>query len=188
MTRLLTITIAVVFALLLCDTHADGDISERDGIRIMTMDQFFDWFCKNNPVANWASVCNSIRPTTARPGVQATTPAVAPSTTAFIPVSQRDRWCQFRNGTYLSLGYTFMHTECALCQCTQSREIRCTNLQCMPTYCVDNSTPSRKSGQCCPQCVYETKSTPCVINGVSFPHGKFQSIGEVQSLFSLVFF
>lgn len=185
MTRLLTAAIAVVFAVFICGTHANSDLFERDGIRVITWDQFIDWFCKNNPASSWVSVCNSATTTTtpssggSTTGGQYTTPSTAASsTTSFVPTSQRDRWCQFRNGTYLSLGYTFMHTQCTLCQCTQTREIRCTNLQCMPTYCVDGSTPSPKPGQCCPQCAYETKSTPCVINSVSFPHGKFESVGN----------
>ena len=179
MTRLLTAAIAVVCAVLICGAHANADVSERDGIRIMTWNQFIEWFCKSNAAANWVSVCNSATTTTTSSDAQGTTPSTtSASTTSFIPVSQRDRWCQFRNGTYLALDYTFMHTECALCQCTQSREIRCTNLQCMPTHCMDGSTPSPKPGQCCPQCAYETKSTPCVINGVSFPHGKFEFVGN----------
>jgi len=98
--------------------------------------------------------------------------STADSSTSMSPSAlQRAHWCRFTNGTHVPLGYTFMHTECALCQCLLSRDISCTTLQCMPTYCIDGSTPTPRQGQCCAQCEYENTSTACVINGVSFPHG-----------------
>lgn len=93
------------------------------------------------------------------------------STTLSASALQRAHWCRFTNGSYLPLGSTFMYTECSLCQCTQSHAIRCANLQCMTTYCIDNSTPYRRTGQCCTQCAYDTNSNACVVNGVTLPHG-----------------
>jgi len=95
----------------------------------------------------------------------------SPATTGPDSTLERAHWCRFDNGTYVPFGYTFMHTECTLCQCIPSHEIWCTTLQCMPTYCIDDSTPAPREGQCCAQCAYEKASTACVINDVSFPHG-----------------
>ena len=122
---------------------------------------------------------SSTRPTTA-PSTSATdrSTSMSPSTSTddqstSISASalERAHWCRFDNGTYVPYLYMFMHTECALCQCTPSHEIWCTTLQCMPTYCIDGSTPAPRDGQCCAQCTYEKASTACVINDVSFPHG-----------------
>lgn len=85
--------------------------------------------------------------------------------------AQRAQWCRFGNGTFLGLGQTYMHTACSMCQCTTSRAIRCTALQCLPTYCIDDSMPSRKQGHCCAQCAYENNNSSCVYKGLSFPHG-----------------
>ena len=85
---------------------------------------------------------------------------------------ERSHWCRFTNGSYIPLGYTFMHTACAVCQCTQNHAIRCSTLQCMTTYCIDNSTPMRRQDQCCPQCRYENQSSTCAYNGVTYPHGQ----------------
>jgi hypothetical protein len=84
---------------------------------------------------------------------------------------ERAHWCRFNNGSYLSLGYAFMKTVCMMCQCTTSRMIRCQMLECLPTYCIDNSKPIVLSGQCCTQCAYDPPATPCLYNGVSFAHG-----------------
>jgi len=103
---------------------------------------------------------------------ETTTPTESDSSTTPTATSlERAHWCRFNNGSYLTLGQTFMYTECALCQCTQSRIIRCITLQCMPTYCIDNSVPSHRAGQCCSQCAYEGPPTSCVQNGITFPHG-----------------
>lgn len=58
-----------------------------------------------------------------------------------------------------------------MCQCTISRVIRCRVLECLPTYCIDNTMPVRKEGQCCAQCAYEKVSNACVHNNAAFPHG-----------------
>jgi len=99
-------------------------------------------------------------------------PTTTPTTTTQDPTSlERAHWCRFNNGSYVPLGYVFMNSVCSMCQCTQSRSIRCQTLQCMPTYCIDNSMPYRKSGQCCTQCAYEVSKGSCVYNNISFPHG-----------------
>jgi len=41
----------------------------------------------------------------------------------------------------------------------------------MNTYCVDDSAPAVRNGQCCPQCAYEANANTCYANGISFPHG-----------------
>jgi len=107
-----------------------------------------------------------------------TTTTVIANTTSGPTSLQRAHWCRFSNGTYLPFGYSYMQTACSLCQCTQSRAIRCQALQCMPTYCVDNSMPIRKSGQCCTTCGYENPTNSCVYNGISFPHGAIIKLVE----------
>ena len=84
---------------------------------------------------------------------------------------ERAHWCRLDNGTFLPLNHTYMRAACSMCQCTNTRAIRCRVLQCLPTYCIDNSMPSRKEGQCCAQCAYEKVSDACVYNNVAFPHG-----------------
>ena len=86
---------------------------------------------------------------------------------------ERNRWCRLANGTYLAYGYSFLYTPCSMCQCLRSRIVRCQPLQCMPTYCVDNSMPTRRDGQCCTQCRYEQPANSCSYNNMSFPHGLF---------------
>ena len=98
--------------------------------------------------------------------------SAAPDANSSSTVLERAHWCRFNNGSYISLGYTFMYSACAICQCTQSRAIRCTTLQCMPSFCIDNSTPTRRPDQCCSQCAYENGSSSCTYRGVTFPHGK----------------
>lgn len=150
-------------------------------IESVTTNDVYKWICEDNPLAAYISFCQSMTTTTT---TTSSTPAKAvnpsnsdvvvektTSTTESPSALERAHWCRFSNGTYISRGYTFMHTSCDLCQCTQSRLIRCTTLQCMPTYCIDDTIPSRKSGQCCTQCAYETNSTQCVQSGITFPHG-----------------
>ena len=96
-------------------------------------------------------------------------------------VLERSHWCRFTNGSYIPLGFTFMHTACAVCQCAQNRVIRCATLQCMNTFCIDNSKPMRRPDQCCPQCHYENQSRSCALNGVTYPHGQ-SSIAFVDVL------
>jgi hypothetical protein len=104
--------------------------------------------------------------------VTATTTSSNTNTTSGPTSLERAHWCRSRNGTYVPLGYWYMNNVCTLCQCTKSRMIRCELLQCMPTYCMDNTMPYRKSGQCCTQCGYEhAENSTCVYNGITFPHG-----------------
>jgi len=99
-------------------------------------------------------------------------PTTDEQTTSSAPTPlQRINWCRLANGTYLPLGYTFYSTPCSLCRCVQSRSIPCQALQCMPTYCVDNSMPVRRPDQCCTQCHYEQPPNTCSYNNMSFPHG-----------------
>jgi len=86
---------------------------------------------------------------------------------------ERAHWCRFHNGSYLPLGTVYMSTICTMCQCTKSRAILCQPLECLPTYCIDNTMPYRKSGQCCAQCGYEVATNSCVYNGISYQHGQF---------------
>lgn len=97
--------------------------------------------------------------------------SVTPSTASPL---ERAVWCRTRNNTYLALGATYMQSLCTMCICTTSRTIRCSRLECMPTYCVDDSAPIRKPDQCCTQCAYDEKfsnGTTCVNKGITFPHG-----------------
>jgi hypothetical protein len=107
-----------------------------------------------------------------------TTASTSTSTSATVDPSEeptsleRAHWCHFPNGTYIPLNYAFLHTGCSLCQCTKSRAIRCQLLQCMPTYCLDNKMPVRKTGQCCTQCADDVATNAsCFYNDVNFPHG-----------------
>ncbi|CAF2462505.1 unnamed protein product [Rotaria sp. Silwood2] len=84
---------------------------------------------------------------------------------------ERAHWCRAPNGTFFPLGYTYMQSVCSMCQCTISRVIRCSTLQCLPAYCIDDTMPYRKEGQCCAQCGYEAPGNSCAYNGISFPHG-----------------
>jgi hypothetical protein len=152
-----------------------------------TLNQLLQMICTN--VGANIPLCSSYQTTTttttaastsasssAQPGVSTSataqsTAAATATTTPSASALQRAHWCRFNNGSYLSLGQTFMYSACALCQCTQSKAILCTTLQCMTTYCIDNSQPATRPGQCCSQCAYDQAPTACVINGVSFPHG-----------------
>jgi hypothetical protein len=105
--------------------------------------------------------------------VETTTTTRSSTDTTSAPTSlERAHWCRSRNGTYVPLGYWYMNNVCTMCTCTKSRMIRCELLQCMPTYCVDNKMPYRKTGQCCTQCAYEhAENSTCEYNGITFPHG-----------------
>jgi hypothetical protein len=101
-------------------------------------------------------------------------------TTSSTPL-ERAHWCKFQNGSTIALGYSFMYSACAVCQCLPNRLIRCTNLPCMSTFCIDGSQPTRREGQCCAQCAYENNSNTCTYNSISVPHGsvvKRTSTGE----------
>jgi len=114
--------------------------------------------CTNNPQAEpFLPPCSTIPATT--------------STTMDPSALQRAHWCRLSNGTYLALGYSYITPQCSICQCTTGHSVRCSALECMPTYCIDNSMPVRKSGQCCTQCAYDVAPQSCVYNGIAFPHG-----------------
>jgi hypothetical protein len=198
MTGLSTISVVTVLMALILVVNGDGkSMAKRDIVfQIVETDDVFQWLCDNYPaIAPYLTVCattttastststkSSATTAPVNPGQQSTstqstsatgTTSTIASTTSSLSASalQRAHWCSFSNGTYIPLGYTFMYTACTLCQCTQTRDIRCTILQCMQTYCIDNSTPSPRQGQCCPQCPYEVNSTACSYNGVTIPHG-----------------
>lgn len=160
-------------------------VKKRNSIQIIPASDLYSYICSDPAVARYFGMCAT---TPVTPAVTATTPVgpVSSTTTVVPPESsttevisdttsatnlQLAHWCQFNNGSYLSYGYTFMYTACAICQCTQTRAIRCTNLQCMPTYCIDGSSPTTRTGQCCSQCAYEQPATTCTDNGVTFPQG-----------------
>ena len=107
-------------------------------------------------------------------GVTPTTPTMESGetdvTTSSTPL-ERAHWCKFQNGSTIALGYSFMYSTCAVCQCLPSRSIRCTNLQCMTTYCIDGSQPAAADGQCCPKCAYDNSSSTCTYGTVTVPHG-----------------
>jgi len=96
----------------------------------------------------------------------ATTTTNAPATTKPEP-----NWCRLSNGTTFALGYTFIYRNCSICECTKSKTVRCQALQCLPAYCVDDSMPSRRPGQCCAQCKTDVSSDSCLYNGIDYPHG-----------------
>lgn len=87
------------------------------------------------------------------------------------PIDGQPDWCQFNNGTKIPFGFTFLHTACTICECTKSRKIRCSLLQCLPAYCIDDTMPTRLEGQCCAQCKYEQPGSSCNYKNLSFPHG-----------------
>lgn len=80
-------------------------------------------------------------------------------------------FCKFSNGTKIPTGFRFIHTACTICECTKSGKIRCSLLQCLPAYCIDDSMPVKHEGQCCAQCKYEQTGGSCVYNNMTFPHG-----------------
>ncbi|UJR37033.1 hypothetical protein I4U23_029739 [Adineta vaga] len=136
--------------------------------------------CTNNPAQNpYDPPCNpSTSKTTTESDIHDSSEEQSQSssttntmTTSEPTVLEHAHWCRFSNGTYISLGFTYMNSICSMCQCTTSRAIRCQQLQCLPTYCIDNTMPYRKDGQCCAQCGYEVARNSCVYNGVTFPHG-----------------
>jgi hypothetical protein len=194
MAKLLAAIIVAVFMVLILGVGGEAVVREKRQVQItyeqITWDQFLQLICQNNPFASMMSICSTYTSTTTTStsiainmttdyeytSPQSSTTSSASelettTTTESASALQRAHWCKFTNGTYIPLGYTFMRTECSLCQCTQSHAIGCTTLQCMPTYCIDNSAPSVREGQCCSQCAYDQTSTACIINGITFPDG-----------------
>jgi hypothetical protein len=189
------ITVAVFMVVILSVGGVENAREKRQTITVtqLTWDQFLNLICQGNPLAAYISICSAYSSSTSTSttsttveyqtstspsntdtngdGVTTSTTAATSTTTQSPSALQRAHWCNFGNGTYISLGYVFMYNECSLCQCTQSHAISCTTLQCMTTYCIDNSSPSTRSGQCCSQCGYEPAPVSCVINGITFPDG-----------------
>ena len=93
---------------------------------------------------------------------------------ADVSALERAHWCRFSNGTYVPYELEFYHTPCSLCRCTKSRAFRCEAIQCMPTYCADNSKPIRPKDQCCTRCASDPPANTCVYNGSTYGHGKFR--------------
>ncbi|CAF2525994.1 unnamed protein product [Rotaria sp. Silwood2] len=192
MTWLSKAIVTVMFmALILGADGTKHHMDNWDSFEEIDTNDIYQWLCQNNLFASYVSFCRTTTPpssttqsttrsttvetsesssTTTTFELETTTPSTTDSTS--VPSSlERAHWCHLLNGTYLPLGYTFMYTACALCQCTQTRAVVCTTLRCMNTFCIDNSTPSPKPGQCCAQCAYEATSTSCEHNGITFPHG-----------------
>jgi hypothetical protein len=136
--------------------------------------------CTDNPQLNpYMPPCPTIPPipdTSTTPVTEAAseeeTSAESTTNTPSPSSLERAHWCRFSNGTNIPLGFTYMQNRCLMCNCTASRAIACQVIKCMPTYCIDNATPIRKSDQCCTQCPNDvSKADSCVYKGVSYPHG-----------------
>jgi len=139
------------------------------------------WICTYmSSIAAWLgitcpsqSASTSTTSTTTGPistGSAVTTVATGSSSTT-TPASPlaRATWCRLNNGTYLAYNYTFMNGLCTYCQCTASRLVTCLQFQCMAAYCIDNTMPSRRAGQCCAQCSTDVQSNSCTSPGISVP-------------------
>lgn len=208
-----TIVLSVLLALTIASNADPKVIKKRDQFPSFTTPDFYSLFCKNNPFASQFAVCSTTVPAT--PSTSTTTMSTttessttsdnfehesststpfelettaAPDANSSSTVLERAHWCRFNNGSHISLGYTFMYSACAICQCTLSRAIRCTTLQCMPNFCIDDSTPTRRPGQCCSQCAYENGSSSCTYRGVTFPHGKRSLCFPSDCMWKTMFF
>lgn len=188
----------ILFIALIFIGASQADPPAKGFVQVIEIDanNAWSWICQNIPYIE-TNLC----PTTKTP-TQSTTPATMTTThvdftqgtsaatntftlpTTTPPTSnqgsssspsplQSAHWCYLTNGTYLPLGYAFMSSPCVICQCTQSHDVRCAQLGCMNTYCMDDSMPATRPGECCSQCAYEAKALPCFYNGISFPHGLF---------------
>jgi len=184
MARLSAAIVVAVFMSLILGVGGESKVVEkRDlSIQIQTIpaSDIYNWLCAGNPLAPYMAICSTTTtpiPSTTTPISGTTGSSQQPTTTESTSSSssasplQNAHWCSFSNGSYIPLGYSFMYSQCTLCQCTQSHAILCTILQCIPTYCIDGSTPTQRAGQCCSQCAYEPNATTCSINGISFPDG-----------------
>jgi len=182
------IIVAILMVLFISVNGEKKPRHKRYTVEVVTNANVLGWLCQNNPWGLYMSWCStttaSPQTSTAAQGASTTSPgssstgasssASSSSTggsTSPPSVLQSAHWCQFSNGTYLSLGQTYLAMPCLLCQCAQSQNIVCNTLQCMPSTCIDGSTPTVKPGNCCPTCSYETQATPCTQNGVTFPYG-----------------
>lgn len=194
MARLSAAIVAALFLTLFLGVGGESKVREERDISIqvqtISTDDINNWLCAGNPMAPYMSICSTttttttISPSTSSPISsktgplgQTTPPSKETTTTPITSGSssasplQQAHWCSFSNGSYIPLGYTFMYSACTLCQCTQSHAILCTVLQCMPTFCIDGSTPAPRPDQCCSQCAYEPNATACIISSINFPDG-----------------
>lgn len=108
------------------------------------------------------------RPCTKKPTSSSSSPTPA--------ATGKPNWCRFSNGTTVALGFTFIYNNCSVCECTSLKSFRCKPFDCLPTYCADNSLPSRRPGQCCAQCKSDTSSDACLHNGLNYPHGQLSFV------------
>jgi hypothetical protein len=104
---------------------------------------------------------------------QPSTTSVDSSASSSMPSAlELAHWCQYAaNGSWLPFNYTFIHLPCVMCHCAANHDITCNEFQCMDLHCIDGTVPRNITGQCCPQCAYETVSTSCRMNGLTFPQG-----------------
>ena len=193
MVKLPTAIIVAIFIVVLLGVNGEAKArNKRETVEIVGGSDLLGWLCQNSQWASYlGSWCNTVTTTTTPTPVTSTAQSTAPSaggstssiggstSTASTSSSspsplQNAFWCQLTNGTYLTNGQTYLQSQspCSMCQCTQSRAVVCKTLACMPTYCIDGSTPTVKSGNCCPTCAYETQALSCSVSGTIFPHGR----------------
>ncbi|CAF1520406.1 unnamed protein product [Adineta ricciae] len=178
--------ISVVVTLIIVGLANGQRLSKRDtvsvSIQTVSSNDILQWICDENPLAPYFGFCQGSTTTTSTASTSTKSGGTLPSQVTSTmtttvraadspTVLERAHWCRYPNGSYASQGYQFVDSNCNYCQCTKSRLISCHKMSCMATYCVDNTAPSRRPGQCCSQCAYETNSTGCVSDGYSFPHG-----------------
>lgn len=84
---------------------------------------------------------------------------------------ERAHWCRMGNGTFVPLNHSFSHTPCTLCRCTIHRSFQCRLLECMPTYCLNNTRPVRPESECCTRCPADPPTASCVHDGDTYLHG-----------------
>jgi hypothetical protein len=201
---MMRLSVVMLMAVILSvNGYQQAQQTETISVQVMSGNNFYQWLCQQYVSLQTWSICQNYTATTtaatstmamtSQAAVQTnsqsttstpfmlettttgTTGANVVSTTTSATPLQTAHWCRFNNGSYLSLGATYMNTVCDICQCTQSRAIRCVTLVCKTTYCIDDSTPSTKAGQCCSQCAYENNTNTCVVSGITYPQGQFQS-------------
>jgi hypothetical protein len=163
---------SIVFLAIIFSVASQENVDPKSFVFITTeYDKVIAKLCQTQPGAQ-PGICQSTStpPGTTTPATTSAGPNLGGSSSSLSPLESA-HWCHLTNGTYLSLGYLFMYTPCTICQCTSTRDVRCAKLACMNTYCVDDSAPAVRDGQCCPQCAYEASANKCYANGVGFPHG-----------------
>jgi len=175
----LSILVAICMVVFVAGHGVEHERNKRGTVQVIANTNVLDWLCQNNPLGLYFSWCTATTASpqastpppigTTKPGASST--ASSSSTTSSPTVLESAYWCQLSNKTYLTLGQTYLQMPCIMCQCTKTKDIVCNSLQCMPTQCIDGSTPTTKTGQCCSTCAYETQANSCTQNGVTFPHG-----------------